>query len=238
MPTLSTRTYNPKTGKWTKSTTKTKESNTLKNVTKTATKTSKTGGNSSSKSGNSSKKSSAGKTEKKLRSKIIRTLEGSISYIATQETIKLRAGDTVRLKGIGINLSRDYYVKDITRTINSSGYSHTATVINNDAGTSLKIKTINANKKLKKTKVAVKKHKVKKGDTLWTISKKYYGSTVLHDKIYKENKEKIGNNPKRLKVGIILSISKPTDKELYKVYVATKGKNVNSVFIKSNSTKK
>lgn len=230
------RTYNPQTGTWTKN----KSSN--KGTGKTTSKTNSSGG-SSSKSGSGSggsssigsKNSSSSKTTKKLKQITLRTLEGTINYIATKETIKLKPGDTVQLKGLGKNLSGKYYVKEVTRSISTSGYTQTATVIKSAAGTSLKTKTIKAAKR-KKYLAGSKKYKVKKGDTLASISKKAYGATVLADKIYKDNKKKIPNK-KKLKVGTQLTIAKPTDKEqskvslaLYKKYPHVKNKKIKTLF--------
>lgn len=65
---------------------------------------------------------------------------------------------------------------------------------------SSKTKKRTNNKKKEKT------YKVKKGDTLWAIAKKYYGSGSKYTKIYKANKKKIGGNPNNLKIGTVLSI--------------------------------
>ena len=42
-----------------------------------------------------------------------------------------------------------------------------------------------------------KKHTIKKGDTLWSIAKKYYGSGTQWKKIYNENKTTIENAAKK-----------------------------------------
>ena len=64
------------------------------------------------------------------------------------------------------------------------------------------------NKKTKRTNNKSKKktYKVKKGDTLWTIAKRYYGSGSKYKKIYNANKKKIGGNPNKIKVGMVLKI--------------------------------
>ena len=48
-------------------------------------------------------------------------------------------------------------------------------------------------------------YKVKKGDTLWGISKKYYGDGTKWRKILEANTDKV-KNPKTMKVGIELTI--------------------------------
>lgn len=60
-----------------------------------------------------------------------------------------------------------------------------------------------AKKSTKNTKA--KKYTVKKGDTLWNIAKKYYGSGAKYTKIYNANKNKI-KNPNLIQVGWVLTI--------------------------------
>lgn len=53
--------------------------------------------------------------------------------------------------------------------------------------------------------VAGKTHTVVKGDTLWGIAKKYYGSGDQYNKIYQANSDKI-KNPNLIYIGQVLSI--------------------------------
>lgn len=64
-------------------------------------------------------------------------------------------------------------------------------------------------KKSSRSKKSTKqtKYKVKKGDTLYKIAKKFYGKGKKWKKIYKANKKKIPN-PNKLKKGIVLKIPK------------------------------
>lgn len=190
----SSYTYDPKTGKWTK-------------------KTTNTGGGSSNSGGsnltssNSNKNSSTGSTEKKYNYIEINTLSGTLNFIVTEETIKLKAGNTVKLKGLGSYLSGNYYVQDITRQISSNGYSHSATLIKTDFGKSLKTSTSTTNKKTKKktpkkqkkvasspkASSAKRTYTVKRGDCLWNIAKRFYGNGAKYTRIYDANTNKIAN---------------------------------------------
>ena len=212
-------TYDPKTGKWTK-TTSDSSSSTNNNTT-----SGNTDGNLTSTS--SDKDNSTGSVEKKYNTIEINTLVGTLSFIVTEETIKLKAGDTVKLNGLGKHLSGNYYVKDITRQISSNGYSHSATLIKTDFGKSLKVSTKTTTKVNKasntpststittktttkvestsKASSAQRKYTVKKGDCLWNIAKKYYGKGALYTKIYNANKSKI-KNPNVIYVGQVLII--------------------------------
>lgn len=202
----SSYTYDPKTGAWTKSTTDDSSS-------------SSDSGNSSSSSGGdnltsstSDKDSSAGSVEKQYNTIEMNTLSGTLSFIVTEETIKLSAGDTVKIKGLGKYLSGNYYVKDITRQISSSGYSHSATLIKTDFGNSLKVSS-SSTQKTEEKKVqstpkasdAQRTYTVKKGDCLWKIAKEFYGNGALYTKIYDANTKKIAN-PNLIYVGQVFVI--------------------------------
>lgn len=107
----------------------------------------------------------------------------------------------MKLNGLGKYLSGKYYVKDVTRQISSSGYSHSATLIKTDVGASLKTSTKSTDKKKSTKKVtssnskstAQRTYTVKKGDCLWNIAKKFYGSGSAYTKIYDANTNKIAN---------------------------------------------
>ena len=196
-------TYNPKTGKWTKSTTNSDDSSKSNNNNKN-----KSGNEDNLTSNSSDKNDSTGDVEKKYNTIEINTLSGSLSFIVTEETIKLKAGDTVKLNGLGKYLSGNYYVKDITRQISSSGYSHSATLIKTDFGKFLKVSSSKKSTKKETKKVnssskadsAKRTYTVKKGDCLWNIAKKYYGDGRKYTKIYDANTSKIAN-PNLIYVG-------------------------------------
>lgn len=196
MPRNSNYTYNPKTGSWNKSATSnassTKKNNNGSNLTNTST----------------NKNSSKGSVEKKNNDIEVNTLVASLKMICTDKTIRLKAGDTVNLKGFGKYLSGNYFVKDVTRTLSSSGYSQSATVIKTDFGKSLKM-TAKGDKSEPTAKVQStptpqkspqKTYTVKKGDCLWKIAKQYYGNGGEYGKIYDANTHQIVN-PNLIYVG-------------------------------------
>ena len=191
-------TYDPQTGKWTKNGGGSSSSKSSKSGSKSSSN-SKSGDNLTASS--SSKNDSSGQVEKKYNYIEVNTLSGTLNFIVNEDTIKLKAGDTVKLNGLGKYLSGNYYVKDITRQISSSGYSHSATLIKTDVGSSLKTSTKSKDKKKPVKKVTSSPSKsteqrtytVKKGDCLWNIAKKFYGKGSAYTKIYDANTNKIAN---------------------------------------------
>lgn len=154
MARTSSYTYDPKTGKWTKTTSGSDSSSSSSSTggsnspSTSSSSSSSSGGNLTASTGDST--SSTGSTEKKYNYIEINTLVGQLAFIVTEETIKLTAGDTVKLAGLGKYLSGKYYVKEMNRNISSNGYSHTAVVIKTDFGTSLKSQTTTSKKTTKK----------------------------------------------------------------------------------------
>ena len=200
MPRSSGYTYDPKTGKWTKSSNNGSSSSSSSSSSSNNTGT----GSENLTSSSSNKNSSTGATEKKYNTIEINTLEGTLNFIVTKATIKLKAGDTVNIKGIGKYLSGKYYVKEVTRQISSNGYSHSAVLIRTDFGKTLKTSTSTLNKKVEKkkpvkstpsatTKSPQRTYTVKKGDCLWNIAKQFYGNGAMYTKIYDANTNKIAN---------------------------------------------
>ena len=149
MPRSSSYTYDPSTGEWTSNPSSGNSSN---NSSNNSSSSNSSGNNLTSSTSDSN--SSAGSVEQKYNTIEINTLEGTLNFIVTKETIKLKAGDTVKINGIGKHLSGSYYVKDITRQISSNGYSHSATLIKTDFGNSLKVSTSTLTKKVVEKKVA------------------------------------------------------------------------------------
>lgn len=218
-------TYDPSTGKWTSSgssgssgsssTSNNGGSNKKPSSSSGSSKPSgNKGGNMSA--SNSNPQSSVGSAEKKYNTIEYNILEGQLKFIATKETIRLTAGDTVRINGIGKYLSGLYYVQDVTRQISQDGYSHSATLIKTDFGNSLKdTSTSSKDKKVPEKKkdppakkpapVSQRIHYLKAGECLWSVAAKYYGSGAQYPKIANAN----GISPsqyRRLPIGLKLII--------------------------------
>ena len=202
-------TYDPKTGNWTKSTTGNNSSSSTNSSSGTSSNVNK--GNNLT-SSNPNKDNSTGEVEKKYNTIELNTLNGTLVFIVTDKTIKIKAGDTLKLNGLGKYLSGDYYVKEVVRQISVNGYSHSATVIKTDFGNSLKVSSTNTTQE-KTSNVpssstadsAKRTYTVKKGDSLWNIAKKYYGDGSQYKKIYDANTSKIAN-PNLIYVGQVLVI--------------------------------
>lgn len=125
--------YNPQTKTWTKKVTNNEDTSPSPQPDNTDSNLSAT---------NTDSTTATGSTEQEANTIEINTLQGTLSFIVNDKTIKLKVGDTVNLVGLGKSLSGNYYVKEIKRTINAGGYSHTATVIRTDFGDKLKIVTV------------------------------------------------------------------------------------------------
>lgn len=139
MPRSSSYTYNPTTGQWTQSTSDSSSQGGSQSPPSSAPSSNGSSSNNSNlASSTGDSQSATGSTEQQYNEMEINTLVGRLSFIVTEETIKLKAGDTVTLNGLGKYLSGNYYVKEVTRQISSSGYAHSAVVIKTNFGDSLK----------------------------------------------------------------------------------------------------
>ena len=175
--------YDPNTGKWV-STGGDVETNSDKPTTSSEDNTQSDG----------NKDSSTSEAEETYNEIDYYNLQGELNYIATEETIKLKAGDTVTLNGLGKYLSGNYYMVSVTRTLDSSGYSHKAEVVRMDFGSRIKTTTVKTKEKPKEVPVAptTRTYTVVRGDCLWNIAKKFYGNGAEWQKIYNANQDKCG----------------------------------------------
>ena len=218
------RVYDNETRTWKQVTVDVKDKNTSSKRDKGKKKNGSTGtGTSDSKAG---KKATTSKTTKKVNKKTLRSLTGSLSFIPNENTIKIKPRDTIELHGLGKYLSGKYYVESIERTLSSSGYTQTANVIKTNFRKSVKLvakypdeksklKDYNSiyNKNLSKYKsthkgAKPKKHVVKKGDTLYSISKKYFKTTKYAKKLASINGNLAKSKWKKLPVSYKLVIAK------------------------------
>ena len=218
------RVYDNETRTWKQVTVDVKDKNTSSKRDKGKKKNGSTGtGTSDSKAG---KKATTSKTTKKVNKKTLRSLTGSLSFIPNENTIKIKPRDTIELHGLGKYLSGKYYVESIERTLSSSGYTQTANVIKTNFRKSVKLvaKYPDEKSKLKdydsiykknlsKYKsthkgAKPKKHVVKKGDTLYSISKKYFKTTKYAKKLASINGNLAKSKWKKLPVSYKLVIAK------------------------------
>lgn len=143
--------------------------------------------------------------------KDITDLTGSIDLREPITSIKAKTGIT--LKGLGNKLSGVYFVDKVTHKFTNSGYSQSISVSREWVGETMKNKTspstpsTNANNTKPKVDPPkqTKTHTVKKGDTLWAISKKYYGKGSDYPKIFNANKDKL-KDPNKIYPGQVLTI--------------------------------
>lgn len=125
--------YNPKTGKW-EPTTSTKSD--------TSDKSSSTGkSNENSSSASSSTTDSKSKADKEYIETEFNTLQGDLNVLPTKKTLSLKSGETIKLVGFGKYLSGLYYITAVKKSIDSSGFSITISVIKTGFGDSLKSKS-------------------------------------------------------------------------------------------------
>lgn len=218
------RVYDNETRTWKQVTVDVKNKNSSSKRDKGKKKNGSTGtGTSDSKAG---KKATTSKTTKKVNKKTLRSLTGSLSFIPNENTIKIKPRDTIELHGLGKYLSGKYYVESIERTLSSSGYTQTANVIKTNFRKSVKLvakypdeksklKAYDSiyKKNLSKYKsthkgAKPKKHVVKKGDTLYSISKKYFKTTKYAKKLARINGNLAKSKWKKLPVGYRLVIAK------------------------------
>ena len=129
-------TYNPKTQQWEPVTYTTSD-------TALSTKTEKAG---SVTIDTSSKVNSQAEADSDYIEIEFNTLEGELALIASKSTIKIKAGQTLKIEGVGKYLSGLYFVSAVKRVIdNRVGYSHTLTVIKTGFGSSLKNVQVDTN---------------------------------------------------------------------------------------------
>lgn len=204
------RTYDPKTGTWKntgggekKSTKTNKKKSTKKNTTKKDTK------KKSTKKKDTKKKSTTtkAKSNKKKSASSFNYFTAKLKLRPTASTMKIKAANTISISGVGSYLGGKFYVQDVTYTLDGNGLALEVTLIKvGFSRDSVKPKhKTKSKKKSSKKKTQAKIHKVKKGETLLSICKKYFkkkSKKVQKSHLNKmKKKNKIKNEKKKLKVG-------------------------------------
>lgn len=195
------KTYDPTTGAWrTQSGGQTLEKTVEENVpsggssksTPSVTPVTNSGGGGKLTASNTNPETAQGSAEQKANTIEYNVLQGTLNYIPTPVTIKIKAGDTVNLQGFGSYLSGLYYVQDVTRKIDSNGYTHSATVIKTDFGDSLKapqeppVTNRDAQADMS-AQTETRTYTLQRGECLWTVAEKFYGNGSLYTKIASAN---------------------------------------------------
>ena len=135
-----------------------------------------------------------GETDSKVNNNALDSLTGTLRYIATPKTIKIKVGDTITLQGLGKNFSGDYYVKEVSRNISKEGYSHTCKVSKADfldnltsAGGGSEAETSvvkNGGLPYDEKGYLQTIYTVSAGDTPYTVSKKYFGDGNMYYRLF------------------------------------------------------
>jgi LysM repeat protein len=121
-----------------------------------------------------------------------RTWDTNLLMVLEEFEIKENAdeGDDV-IVSFSLKQFKEYGVRQVKITVQKK--ETTTTVKKKSTTTSTSTKNRTSEKKTATSKT----HTVKKGDTLWAISKKYYGKGSLYTKIYKANKSIIEKTAKK-----------------------------------------
>lgn len=213
---MGARVFDPVTGTWTKVTTVDKTSeDTTKKESSTVSTSAKSDSEDSLVSTSSDSSSPKGTVEKKYNDINYNILNGNVSLLPTPNNLKINCGDTVKISNIGSYLSGKMYVQDREISIDSNGLSLKMTVIKTDFGDTLKVAKSSGNSSKSSKSVSSsgtsddnsgsKTHVVSKGDTLWTIAIKYYGSGAKYTLIAEANNISKSDYTK-LKIGAKLKI--------------------------------
>ena len=133
--------------------------------------------------------------------------------------LSIQPRDTVTMQGLGKNLSGVYFVEEVTINIDNKGISQDLSVSKNAFGGSINSpspnKTTTASttpttpsKVVTPTKPNTRVHVLKKGETLWALAVKYYGSGLKWTHIAKANNidPKDDKKIRSLQIGLKLTI--------------------------------
>lgn len=144
-------------------------------------------------------------------------LTGSVKIIPN---LNIKVRDTVNMQGLGKYLSGAYYVEEVNISIEQSGISQSLSVSKNAFGGSINSGTVSASTSTTPTKPTTptpttpskqpttRVHTLKKGETLWSLAVKYYGSGTKWTHIAKANGINVNDDKKirSLQIGLKLNI--------------------------------
>ena len=129
-------------------------------------------------------------------------LEGDLTVRVARP--KLKAKQTITLSGLGETLSGLYYVETVTHEFSGTGYNQSLSVKKNGFGESLQVPKDEPRKEIKKevasSKPSGNEHTIKKGDTLWALSVKHFGTGTRWTEIAKANNIPPGGE-RKLQIG-------------------------------------
>ena len=158
----------------------------------------------------SSRYTTVGAVEKEINKNSLKTLTGNVRVVPNDNTLGIHVRDTIKMEGFGKYLSGNYYVRGVTRTLSSAGYSETLDVVIPNFGGHAYVPDAPATDKATETKaepqVEGKTYTVKRGDSLWKIAVKFYGKGSMYTKIYDANTGQIAN-PNLIYTGQVLNIT-------------------------------
>jgi LysM repeat protein len=138
----------------------------------------------------------------------MRALEYDLEGTAeVRPIVDIQARTVVSFQGLGTNFSGNYFLATVTHTINRGGYSQSLEVLRSNftwkvdplkkAPMPMDVKKADPKPKKiapkKEPKKPTQYYTVKRGDTLWAIAKRYYGSGIKYPKIFNANRDKIKN---------------------------------------------
>lgn len=131
--------------------------------------------------------------------------------------LSIQPRDTVTMQGLGKNLSGVYFVEEVTINIDNNGISQDLSVSKNAFGGSINSPSPNKtttttpstpSKEVTPTQPNTRIHVLKKGETLWGLAVKYYGSGLKWTHIAKANNIDPNDDKKirSLQIGLKLTI--------------------------------
>lgn len=193
--------YDPTTGTWVASSPANSSSqatdNSSKNSNVSTTKTTTTTTTRVVNSNPTSKVDSKKAADKEYIEVEFNTLTGDLTLTSTEKSIRIKVNDTVKIEGLGKNLSGLYFVSSIRRTLSKdSGYTHTLSLIKNGFGNSLKkSQTVTDTRKQQVSKTS---SKLKVGDSV-----KIVGANAVYSNAHDGVKVPAWVKKKTLKVDAI-----------------------------------